>query len=52
MISLLALGKATLRVIGLATVMQGNPGIDVVMPPVPAATQIEEHVTVLIVRNN
>ncbi len=50
MISLFALSKATLRVIGLATVMQGNPGIDVVMPPVPE--HIEEHVPVLIVRNN
>jgi hypothetical protein len=53
MISLLA-AKATLRVIGLATVMQGNPGIDVVMPQVPntEATHVEEHVAVLIVRDD
>jgi hypothetical protein len=51
MISLLAAAKATLRVIGLATVMHGNPGIDVVMPQVQTpTTHIEEHVAVLIVR--
>jgi hypothetical protein len=50
MISLFASASATLRIVGLATVMQGNPGIDVVMPRVDPA-KIEAHITGLILRN-
>jgi hypothetical protein len=52
MMSLLAATRATLHVIGLATMVQGNRGIDVVMPRVNTAVPpIEEHMSILIVRN-
>jgi hypothetical protein len=55
MISLLAQATATLRIVGLATVMHGSPGIDVVMPRVNdmtvQGTHIEEHTPVLMLRN-